>query len=90
MEKKQSSFLSPDIYEMPYRDHHLWIVLPNSNDMANPILPAGELGSGCQLYYVPSKNIYIFLAINIGTVTESPILDKAACFVENIHKAILK
>ena len=38
----------------------------------------GGLGSGCQLYYIPSKNIYFFLGINIGTVTESPIFEKAS------------
>jgi D-alanyl-D-alanine carboxypeptidase len=33
----------------------------------------GGIGAGCQLYYLPSKNIYYFIAINLGTVTESPI-----------------
>jgi D-alanyl-D-alanine carboxypeptidase len=50
----------------------------------------GGLGSGCQLYYIPSKNIYFFLGINLGTVTESPLLEKAAPLLENLHKAILK
>ena len=50
----------------------------------------GGLGSGCQLYYVPSKNIYFFLGINLGTVTESPIFDKATPILDNLHKAILQ
>jgi D-alanyl-D-alanine carboxypeptidase len=50
----------------------------------------GGLGSGCQLYYIPSKNIYFFLGINLGTVTESSIFIKAAPLVEKIHTAILK
>ncbi len=50
----------------------------------------GGLGAGCQLYYIPSKNIYFFLGINIGTVTESPIFEKATPVVENLHKAILQ
>ena len=50
----------------------------------------GGLGSGCQLYYIPSRNIYFFLGINLGTVTESPIFDKATPIVENLHKVILQ
>lgn len=49
----------------------------------------GGLGSGCQLYYIPSRNIYFFLGINIGTVTESPIFEKVAPLVESLHKVIL-
>ena len=33
----------------------------------------GGLGAGCQLYYIPEKDLYYFIAINLGTVTESPI-----------------
>ena len=33
----------------------------------------GGLGAGCQLYFLPEKNLYYFIAINLGTVTESPI-----------------
>lgn len=50
----------------------------------------GGLGSGCELYFIPSKNTYFFLGINLGTVTESIILDKAAPLVENLHKEILR
>jgi D-alanyl-D-alanine carboxypeptidase len=60
------------------------------NDLPSIGHSGGGLGSGCQLYYVPSKNIYFFLGINLGTVTESPISEKVAPLVENLHKAILK
>jgi D-alanyl-D-alanine carboxypeptidase len=33
----------------------------------------GGIGAGCQLYYIPDKNLYYFIGINLGTVTESPI-----------------
>jgi D-alanyl-D-alanine carboxypeptidase len=33
----------------------------------------GGLGAGCQLYYLPEKRLYYFIAINLGTVTESPL-----------------
>lgn len=49
----------------------------------------GGLGSGCQLYYFPSKGIYMFLAINLGTVTNSPIHEKATKTIEKIYQGIL-
>lgn len=33
----------------------------------------GGLGAGCDLKYFPEKDLYMFVAINMGTVTESPI-----------------
>ncbi len=33
----------------------------------------GGIGAGCELYYIPQKKLYYFIAINIGTVTESPL-----------------
>lgn len=33
----------------------------------------GGIGAGCQLYYLPEKNLYYFIGINLGTVTESPL-----------------
>lgn len=33
----------------------------------------GGIGAGCQLYYVPEKNLYFFVGINLGTVTDSPL-----------------
>jgi D-alanyl-D-alanine carboxypeptidase len=46
----------------------------------------GGLGAGCLLLYVPSKNLYCFLAVNIGVVlTTTPLLEK----VEEMKTAIL-
>ncbi|HET9825602.1 MAG TPA: serine hydrolase domain-containing protein, partial [Chitinophagaceae bacterium] len=33
----------------------------------------GGIGAGCELYYFPAKKLYYFIAINLGTVTESPL-----------------
>ncbi|WP_411030451.1 serine hydrolase domain-containing protein [Spongiimicrobium sp. 3-5] len=33
----------------------------------------GGIGAGCELYYIPKKNLYYFIAINLGTVTYSPL-----------------
>ncbi len=33
----------------------------------------GGIGAGCELYYVPEKNLYFFIAINLGTITETPL-----------------
>lgn len=33
----------------------------------------GGIGAGCELYYFPEKKIYYFIAINLGTVTDSPL-----------------
>jgi D-alanyl-D-alanine carboxypeptidase len=32
----------------------------------------GGIGAGCELYYFPEKDLYYFLVINLGVVTESP------------------
>lgn len=47
------------------------------------------LGTGAQLYYFPDKNIYMFLAINLATVTESPIHNEMTPLLDQLHKAIL-
>ena len=44
----------------------------------------GGLGAGCQLYYLPSKEIYYFIAINLGTVTESPLHKEVESGLQNI------
>ena len=35
-------------------------------------------GAGCGLYYFPSKNLYVFLGTNIGTLIDGPIVQKVA------------
>ena len=33
----------------------------------------GGIGAGCELYYFPETDLYYFLSINLGVVTESPL-----------------
>ncbi len=49
----------------------------------------GGLGSGSQLYYFPQKDLYVFLAINLGTVTQSPIHKAAEKLLDEIYRVIL-
>lgn len=49
----------------------------------------GGIGAGCQLYYFPEKNVYMFIGINLGTVTESPLHTKAEKTVERIYSTLL-
>ena len=49
----------------------------------------GGLGTGCQLYYFPKQDLYFFMAINLATVTDSPIHVKAAVVLEDIYKILL-
>lgn len=50
----------------------------------------GGIGAGCQLYYFPGKNLYVFLGINLGTVTESPIHEAAEKRLDEIYGILLK
>lgn len=50
----------------------------------------GGLGLGCELYYFPEKNIYAFIGINLGTVTDSPLHVKAGEARNKLWDAILK
>lgn len=49
----------------------------------------GGIGAGCQLYYFPDNNTYVFVGINLGTVTESPIHEKLVPALDNIYIEIL-
>jgi D-alanyl-D-alanine carboxypeptidase len=49
----------------------------------------GGIGEGCQLYYFPEQKVYTFIGINLGTVTESPLHEKAMATLERIYKIIL-
>lgn len=49
----------------------------------------GGLGAGSELYYFPDKEIYVFVAINLGTVTGSPLHIKASEARENLFDALL-
>ena len=37
----------------------------------------GGLGAGCVLLYVPSKKLYLFLAVNLGVLIEGPLVKKS-------------
>jgi len=50
----------------------------------------GGLGAGAELYYFPEKKVYMFLAINLGTVTSSPTHTKAEGLIEELHAVMVK
>jgi D-alanyl-D-alanine carboxypeptidase len=45
----------------------------------------GGIGAGCELYYIPQNNMYYFVAINLGTVTDSPLLAGISGVLAEIH-----
>jgi len=45
----------------------------------------GGLGAGCVLLYVPSKKIYLFLAVNLGVLIDGPLTRK----VDEVKNQIL-
>lgn len=49
----------------------------------------GGLGAGSELYYFPGKDIYVFVAINLGTVTGSPLHIKASQARDKLFDALL-
>jgi D-alanyl-D-alanine carboxypeptidase len=49
----------------------------------------GGLGAGCNLYYFPKQNVYVFIGINIGTVTDSPIQKTAEKTLDKFYEALL-
>ncbi|PRX55101.1 serine hydrolase domain-containing protein [Flagellimonas meridianipacifica] len=50
----------------------------------------GGLGAGCELRYFPDKNLYMFIAINIGTVTDSPLHVKLVDIRERLYETLLE
>lgn len=50
----------------------------------------GGLGAGSQLYYFSEEKIYVFFAINLATVTGSPIHTKAEKVLNEIYLEVLK
>ncbi|MCK6616478.1 MAG: beta-lactamase family protein [Cyclobacteriaceae bacterium] len=50
----------------------------------------GGLGAGCYLYYFPEQDIYVFMGINLGTVTEGPILTNAEDTVDKFFEVLLR
>lgn len=50
----------------------------------------GGLGAGAQLYYFTEQKTYVFLAINLATVTGSPIHGKVEKILNEIYLEIVK
>lgn len=50
----------------------------------------GGIGAGCELRYFPDKNLYVFVAINLGTVTDSPIHQQAEHAKDLLFEVLLK
>ena len=48
------------------------------------------LGTGAQLYHFPEQNIYMCLAINLATITESPIHEKVLPLLNKLYKKIIE
>lgn len=50
----------------------------------------GGIGAGCQLYYIPEKNLYFFVGINLGTVTDSPLHKIAEPKIEKLYTILFE
>lgn len=50
----------------------------------------GGIGAGCELYYFPKKKLYYFVAINLGTVTDSPLHAELGKLREQLYDILLK
>jgi D-alanyl-D-alanine carboxypeptidase len=50
----------------------------------------GGIGAGCELYYFPAQNLYFFIGINLGTVTESPLHEALEKTREALYKTLLE
>lgn len=48
----------------------------------------GGIGAGCELYYFPEKKTYVFVAINLGTVTDSPLHENVLKAKDKMYEAI--
>jgi len=50
----------------------------------------GGIGAGCELYYFPEKHLYYFIALNLGTVTDSPLHVKLLQLRDELFDIMLK
>jgi D-alanyl-D-alanine carboxypeptidase len=50
----------------------------------------GGIGAGCQLYYFPAQDTYVFIGVNIGTVTDSPLHHDAMKTLDKIYRILLE
>ncbi len=44
----------------------------------------GGLGAGCEMYYFPERNVYVFMAVNLGVLVDGPIVNKVNDLKNNI------
>lgn len=50
----------------------------------------GGIGAGCELYYFPEKHLYYFIALNLGTVTDSPLHTELLRIRDKLYGIMLK
>ncbi len=50
----------------------------------------GGIGAGCQLVYFPKQKIYFFVAINMGTIIDSPIFDDFQAIQDSMYDVLVK
>jgi D-alanyl-D-alanine carboxypeptidase len=50
----------------------------------------GGIGAGCELYYFPEKHLYYFIALNLGTVTDSPLHTELLRIRDKLYDIMLK
>lgn len=50
----------------------------------------GGIGAGCELHYFPEKKLYLFIAINLGTVTGSPLHEGAGKARDEVFEVLLR
>ncbi|MCO6488047.1 MAG: beta-lactamase family protein [Phaeodactylibacter sp.] len=50
----------------------------------------GGIGAGCELRYFPEKKLYVFIAINLGTVTDSPLHVEASKARGELFEVLLR
>lgn len=48
------------------------------------------IGSACALYYFPGKNVYLFLSVNLGPLTDGPLVEKTDEMKEAVLQVLLK
>jgi D-alanyl-D-alanine carboxypeptidase len=67
----------------------LGLARASMNDQIGYGHSGGGIGAGCELYYFPNKKKYVFVAINLGTVTDSPLHENVVKAKDKMYEAIL-
>ncbi len=68
----------------------LGIAYTNINGFMSYGHTGGGIGAGSELRYFPEKDIYMFVGINLGTITESPLHKGIEPARDQLFKAILE